>query len=336
MICSWCGADNPEANRYCGQCGTTIDAASVKLQSQITAIVQANFKDQQLVADALSYRITQNVEARLMLGGKILALALAILVISTGLWGWRTYEGIEGKLNAIAGSAIRNVTDTGTDLTKKLNTTAGNLLGQMQNEAQSTESGLQSIGRQTKSTQADLQAADRAVQAYRARFLKLEQVWNQNPETPIGTINSSVFTPIYAPGVLTSPTQPTLSSTHDSYQAGSTGFYVTEIQTRLGELGCYSGTPTGFFDQGTTDAVIGFKAAMAKQRQTAPLTQPLSNLNIVTGVNLGSIDTSALVSVRYVFTPDRGPSEDDSDPKSGVVDKTTWEELGSENAAHCN
>src|ERR1700677_1237540 len=115
MICSFCDESNPEANRYCGQCGAALDVASQKLRQQVVSIIGQEFEDQEMVAATVGEQVAKKVEDRLwqwtkVLGfaGGILGFAMTVFLAGLGFFGFTSYKEAQSRINDASQVAITN------------------------------------------------------------------------------------------------------------------------------------------------------------------------------------------------------------------------------------
>lgn len=99
MDCPACKSSNPEGKKFCGDCGTFLDAAfgpvkeylDANLRAHVSAILKEQFKDQKV----LESEIAENVATKLSGWAKLLAffvgIPLGILVITLGAIGIKNY-----------------------------------------------------------------------------------------------------------------------------------------------------------------------------------------------------------------------------------------------------
>jgi hypothetical protein len=100
MECAQCEAKNPDGKRFCGDCGSPLDADlvgvpaanQVRLRQQVKDILRSDFKDQKLA----EIELTQAVAARLSDWAKLFAffvgIPAALLVLTLSLLGFKTYS----------------------------------------------------------------------------------------------------------------------------------------------------------------------------------------------------------------------------------------------------
>jgi hypothetical protein len=274
MKCPLCAADNPEGNRYCGACGAVFDAATAKLRSQIIEIVDERFKDKDLVATSLADRISEKVESKLKQFAKIVSFAIAILIVSVGIWGFRTFESAKARIDAAAKTATDDMNGTSTTYKKQLDQMGKMLLERLQGEARPTEEALK------EELQRDQQ-----------RLATLKQARQKAPQTPIGALPSQLFT-----STLTS------SPTVLFYSLLSVGDGVSAIQRRLTELHCYAGPISGSYDDATVIAVRNWRTQppstpiIGISSETPPLSEAPTGISFDNN-SIGMLEWSTLFSV---------------------------------------
>jgi hypothetical protein len=334
MICTICAEENPETNRYCGQCGGALDIESEKFRNQVTAIVQHAFKDQELVA----VTIADKAEDRLWRLGKVLAGAGSLLGIALAIFGFTSIERAKSQIDAAALFATQHLSSTAASSEKTIDQQRQALLLEMQKQAQPTEEALQQFAAKTKATSAELLHYQALAQGYTQQMAQLKKIRETSPQTPIGDIKNDLFqiaatqyalgglgagingggigSPYAANPYINSGRPPTsgLSATSAPliapYKIGSQGIAVEAIQARLAQLGCYSGSISGQYDSATDSAVRAFQGTKS------------------TGQRLSDIKTPPIEP-----PPTAAPSTDDA--VLGDVGLSTWSRLFSPVAHSC-
>lgn len=317
--CPMCSTSNQISYAYCHGCGYPLKPDN-QLKAQVLSIVHENFKDQDLVAEALSYRIIVNAESRLNDWLKILgAIAatggavLTILFISLGVWGFRSVTEAKQQIAITTDTEKKQISEMGEQEKSILENTSEGELGKLKQEATPTEQAFATFRSHVSSQEQNLQnqAAN-----YQARLKAVSNIQDLSPSIPIGQIGGNLLSPSSSLPLLANNSVDTSSTiAKQPYRIGSFGLDVYSIQSRLLGLGCYSGALNGNYDQATADAVEKFKTA----QQTATSNSQSTNLS------------PELV----IFSAGEGPAADDpSEP--GVVDKSVWLALGNPSATSCN
>jgi hypothetical protein len=274
MKCPLCAADNPEGNRYCGACGAVFDAATAKLRSQIIEIVDERFKDKDLVATSLADQISEKVESKLKLFAKIVSIAIAILIVSVGIWGFGTFESAKVRITAASKTATDDINATSTAYKNQLDQMGKMLLERLQGEARPTEKALQ------EELQKDQQ-----------QLATLKQARQKAPQTPIGALPSQLFTST----LTSSPTVP-------AYSHLSVGDGVSAIQRRLAELHCYAGPISGIYDDATVIAVKNWRSQspstpiIGSSSETPPISEAPAGISLDND-SIGILEWTTLFSV---------------------------------------
>jgi len=108
VVCPSCTNENPQENRFCGQCGTLLDSATQKLREDLTrevadqiAAATAGWKDQQLVDVETTEAIVNRVQSWAKLFGFFVALPLLLITFWLGLLGYRTYTDVTNATGQI-------------------------------------------------------------------------------------------------------------------------------------------------------------------------------------------------------------------------------------------
>jgi hypothetical protein len=319
MNCRVCNASNPDSNRFCGQCGSILDLGAEQLQKQIVAVVRQKVKN----GDVLAAEITNKIQDQLWRWGIVLGLASTLFVASLAFFGVTSYESAKSQIENAASKGADTLTNAATAGADNLNKTAsqkqtdlGNqeteILSRLQNTAQPVEAKIQGVGTREKILSVQLEQEEAANNDYKGRFENLEALRESSPNTPIGTINNQIFQPIN-----TSISAP-IDILRPAYAIGSTGQGVSSIQTRLTELGCYSGPISGTFDSATADAVKAFESAKYQSGSKIPrIVPPTFTPNATDAPALGSGSIG-------------GPFS------SGEVGISEWSDLFSSSALACN
>jgi hypothetical protein len=122
MACPFCKADNPEGNRYCGQCGGPLDPIVGRLQNHLESSVklevertlEARLKDQKVVELETSLAIAERLSNWAKLFGASIGIPVAVLALALGFLGFRTYRdfaelirGAQEKINPKLEQATR-------------------------------------------------------------------------------------------------------------------------------------------------------------------------------------------------------------------------------------
>jgi hypothetical protein len=100
MACSFCQADNPEDNKYCGQCGAPLDPIVGRLQNhlesrlklEVERTLEARLKDQKVVELETSLAIAERLSNWAKLFGAFIGIPVAALALTLGFLGFRTYK----------------------------------------------------------------------------------------------------------------------------------------------------------------------------------------------------------------------------------------------------
>jgi hypothetical protein len=158
MICSQCGTSNPEGQKYCGACGTPLDALAGPTKAAIESAVRRE------VAQALSgyvkdqriaeFDITEKVTNRLIGWGKIVGVVFGLFIAGAGYLGFKSVkdvvDGLETEMQRMAEAAKRSAVE----LNGEIATAKGN---------------VESLNRQRTSLEADV---DNQRTSLRAEFDK--------------------------------------------------------------------------------------------------------------------------------------------------------------------
>jgi hypothetical protein len=290
MTCPFCNAPNPDTDYFCGNCAAPLDAASEKLRKQIASVVNQEFKDQDMVAASLGLQVANRAEERIWQWTKVLGyaatiLGLAVTVFLAGLaiYGITSAKDARTRIDEASRSAILKLNQASQQSTLEVKKTAKqseqiitqvglDTISTMQkqvefvsNEARAGRLELDKDKKEIASLTAGLKDATADLEVARGRLKAINEARKQHPNTPIGQFDKRLFidTPLSGPKIY-------------PYGLGDTRPGVKTIQTRLAELGCYKGQPSGTFDQQTADAVIAFVKVNASLRPS-PSDHPPSN-----------------------------------------------------------
>ncbi|HWZ50193.1 MAG TPA: peptidoglycan-binding protein [Granulicella sp.] len=311
-----CAQSNPDNNRFCGQCGAALDAASQKLREQIRDVIRQEFKNEDLVA----VTVADKAEERLWRWSKMVGIAGLFASIGLAAFGFTSFDGARNQIkNAalLAAQDLRSVSDsTKKTLAQNTLTTLSQVektrltaIADMQYEEQRTRTAADSVTLRTKATNEKLAAAEQQVAVLQSRLQAINEVRSKLPDTPIGAITNDLFKPTgfgqggYGEGpyggiAVISP-----------YKEGTVGNGVRALQERLAALGCYSGQPSGIFDPATTAGVSAYVAANGSPSVDAYL-----------GLSATSADAPSPVIV---------------DGSTGTVDYGMWRAIFAPLAKHC-
>ena len=125
MKCAYCAAENPEGNKYCGNCGSPIRPELDQLKSYVSSqisievdrAIESRFQQQQVV----EIRTAQNVATRLQrwatLFGWAVGVPLAILALTLGGLGITTYADFRGRVT----KALGEVEEQGSKVSSRAN-----------------------------------------------------------------------------------------------------------------------------------------------------------------------------------------------------------------------
>src|SRR5713101_2672518 len=113
MECPRCKASNPEADKFCGQCGAPLDARldsalaflKSEMHEQIDAALDARLKDQTVV----EVEIQEHVVERIQKLGKLIGIPLVLFFAVLGVWGIRSLSDVDGKIRQATDDAIKGM-----------------------------------------------------------------------------------------------------------------------------------------------------------------------------------------------------------------------------------
>ena len=253
MNCRKCNAPNPEGKRFCGDCGASLDAMDEDFRLRVQGLLREHLKDQKLV----EIEITDEVMARLKTWGKPFLYMFAMFIAVLGGLGYRSMRDIVRAMESAQVDAVQKLREQATAESKSLAKEAETIRAQYRKLGDQ-----QDLVSQLRQTEDQLKAIQSASRNLKARY---EQLGTDlaTAQTSIPTERASVRVPSEAGirGGGASPPTLTASALPAVYAPGSSGPEVQRIQSRLHELGCYSGAISGAFDQATKLAVSRFNEA---------------------------------------------------------------------------
>jgi hypothetical protein len=295
-----------------------LDAATEKLRQQVIEVVRQNVKD----ADAIAADIGTRVEDQLWRWGKVLTLAAALLAIALAVFGFTSVESAKARIDQAATAGAGALNKAAQEKKEELDRQGIDLSGALKTEAQQAEGIILSYAPRERAVNVDLQRLERAVKEQNARVVRLQQIRDVSPDTPIGSINSQLF---QTQGISGNAYEPSISGTTGlgltvpNYSLGSAGEGVKSIQSRLLALGCYSGPISGEFDSSTEEGVKAFKEAYSRSFSGV--------------VNISSI---ASAPISGMPDPKLTPTFGQLEANPGDVGPLTWSNLFSPFSARCN
>jgi hypothetical protein len=311
MICTFCSESNPDTNRFCGKCGTALDAVSERLRQQIVTIIGQEFKDQDMVAALVAEKVADKVEKRIWLFTKILGIAGGILGAVLAVVGVTSVNDVRNKINnasqvatkasedavAAVNKASQNAVTASQGAIATVNTVSQNAEAQMLRQARSITSKAQASGLELEEDETEIEGLRADYEDARGKLEAFKQAFKQTPDKPIGQFDKRLFidTPSSGPKIY-------------PYYQGQTRPGVKTIQIRLAELGCYQGQPSGTFTPETASAVIAF-------------------VNANTSVRLNSSDIPT--------STEETPSPTILHAVPGEVDYHRWRQMFARGAAKC-
>ncbi len=315
MICGVCGSERPVGDEYCGKCGAVLSPDASRLREQVVAVVRETVKD----GDVLAGEIAGKVEDQLWRWAKVLSICGVLLSLcgmafvgALGLFGVRSYETAKGQIDAAGSAAAQSIRDAGQRNAADLNTQARVLLSQLEGQATPAEAQLRGLSAREQAASLKVQRLEAAFGQDNQRLAALQRLQHSAPLTPIGNISSDLTTPY-------NPASPLAGSVLAVYELGSTGPQIAALQSQLTDLGCYSGTADGQFDDATERAVVAFQTAYSNSRSSLMLTSAL----------LAGDDFADYHNLAAALYAPEGPDG------VGVVGWETWNHLFAASPVHC-
>jgi len=105
MACSSCGNSNPDANRFCGNCGASLDPALQRMREELTRqisdqlnVATAGWKDQKALDVETTEAIITRVQSWAKLFGFFVAIPLVLVAVWLGLLGYKSYTDFQGSI----------------------------------------------------------------------------------------------------------------------------------------------------------------------------------------------------------------------------------------------
>jgi hypothetical protein len=222
-----------------------------------------------MVAAKVGEQVAKKVEDRLWQWAKVLGLAMTIFLAGLGFFGFTSYQEARSRINGASQAAIGTLNTVAKQTEQAVVQTGAETTSQMQQQAELARTQVASVVSGTKASKGELERVTHDLNVEKARIEELRKIRDQHPDTPIGNITGSLFSLTQGQGLNgNKPLDSWMASTSTAYtgvtppyKEGATGPGVTEIQTRLVELGCYQGLASGTFDSDTTKAVTAFASA---------------------------------------------------------------------------
>lgn len=258
MECPKCSAVNPDGKRFCGECGGTLDLVAEEFRRNVKAIFRQELRDQKLV----EVETADAVINRLKLWFKPAAYMGAIALTLVGFLGFKGLQDLSAALAKAQKEAVEQLRTQAVGEAKQLSQEAAALRAQYRKvgDTRELDDKLKQADAKVKLAEAQVLAITRAARSVRERYDRLGTEVASRESQPANT--AAVARPSGAVSMMRggSATEPgeTVASV---YAQGSKGPEVARIQTRLRELGCYSGQPQGEFDTATKTAVTRFNEA---------------------------------------------------------------------------
>ena len=112
MDCPNCATTNPDDNRYCGTCGTTLDPKAELVTRQVDRILQDRFKERALVEYEVTDQIVTRFGSYLKIAAWVFAPALllcAIAIATAAFLGFKTYSNATESIQKAANLAVNDV-----------------------------------------------------------------------------------------------------------------------------------------------------------------------------------------------------------------------------------
>jgi hypothetical protein len=266
MQCPICSIDNPIDNRFCGQCGGTLDPKSDLVTQQINRVLEARFKDRALIEYQVTDTLVTRFSSYLKWAALLLTPALFIFGIAVSIaifLGFKTFNNAADAIKKASTTAVAEVQEkavvaeqaiaTAQEGAKLTNASLDSKAPQLQRE-------LDRVNRQLKGAAIKIAGIAQSAEENQRKLAQIKDTRTNNPTLPIGELNSTLVTPSF-PQASVFTNSGIASIPFRTYTLGDSGDAVMIIQNRLREAGCYKGQTTGSFDKATADAVIAFKRA---------------------------------------------------------------------------
>ncbi len=292
MECPICQASNSAAQSYCGACGSPLNATSERLRQQVVEIVKGNFSDQKLAVFEIADQVEKRIQKRSTRG----TLALTLVVALLAAYGIKSISDARAKLDSTAQAASKSLDDASKLDGDLLDKKTGTMIGEIQKHAEIAETNLRQINVREKGTDRQLKIAETRAKEYSSRLEVINQLREQSPSTPVGSLQSSLFTPVMPTGVVVTPILegPLLGET---YGVGTTGSKISHLQARLVELGCLKNAQADTLDAATQAAVIEFKRA-------TKVSNPFGSTQLMlTDDETGEVNASTWSNIFSPFAP---------------------------------
>jgi peptidoglycan hydrolase-like protein with peptidoglycan-binding domain len=257
MDCPKCKTANPEGKRFCGDCGSSLDAIDEEFRKNVQAVVREQLRDRLMV----EIETADAVLLRLKTWSKPFLYAVAVLVAVLGLLGFRSLRDAMDGLRNAQQQALQSLRQQAATESKSLEQEAAAMRAKLQKV---DDRDLEEKWRQAESQLTKIQAAGKKLkERYESASTELAQVQSGSEDPKVS--HRIGMTRRSGDGAGDGP----------RYVApGSSGADVQRIQQRLAQLGCYHGEATGNYDGATKSAVERFNQARGDPLATGVVDPP--------------------------------------------------------------
>jgi hypothetical protein len=97
--CARCRAQNPNENRFCGDCGAPLGASFEALRVEMQGIIQQNYKDQKFVEVETAQAIVARLSDWAKLFGFFVGIPIAVLLLILAVLGIKTYSDFSSQVD---------------------------------------------------------------------------------------------------------------------------------------------------------------------------------------------------------------------------------------------
>jgi len=101
-VCRSCGAENPDTNKYCGACGSALDATEVlrrEIDASVDRALAARVKDRAVVETQLANAVLEKLIGWAKTYGTILAVLIALAAFILARLGIDSYQSLKTKVD---------------------------------------------------------------------------------------------------------------------------------------------------------------------------------------------------------------------------------------------
>jgi hypothetical protein len=257
MVCPKCSSANPDGKHFCGDCGSSLDPIGDEFRRNVQAVMREQLRDQKLV----EIETTDAVIARLKTLTRPVLYAAAIAIAVLGVVGVRSAKDILDGMRTAQQQAIQQLRQQASSETQSLAQEADSIRAQYRRLGDQ-----QDLVEKLRQAETQLKAIQTAGKSLKQRYEEMSSELASHAPSPNTGATAASGSGVSGEVALSlrgnrGDRSQEAGNTPAVYALGSSGTQVERIQSRLRELGCYSGEVSGSFDQRTKDAVSRFNEA---------------------------------------------------------------------------